>query len=91
MANRALLCFAIMGLLAASPGARAEGPEPIAQTISNLVRQAGLGDGIGIHVVRLHDAAELYRNRPERPRNPASNQKLLTRAPRSRARSRMDA
>jgi len=69
-----------MGLLAASPGARAEGPEPIAQTISNLVRQAGLGDGIGIHVVRLHDAAELYRNRPERPRNPASNQKLLTSA-----------
>jgi D-alanyl-D-alanine carboxypeptidase/D-alanyl-D-alanine-endopeptidase (penicillin-binding protein 4) len=28
----------------------------------------------------LHDAAELYRNRPERPRNPASNQKLLTSA-----------
>jgi len=28
----------------------------------------------------LHDAQELYRNRPERPRNPASNQKLLTSA-----------
>jgi D-alanyl-D-alanine carboxypeptidase/D-alanyl-D-alanine-endopeptidase (penicillin-binding protein 4) len=80
MAHRALLCFAIIGLLVVSPGARAKGPEPIAQTISNLVRQAGLGDGIGIHVVRLHDAAELYRNRPERPRNPASNQKLLTSA-----------
>ena len=80
MANRALLCLAIIGLLAVSPGARAKGPEPIAETISNLVRQAGLGDGIGIHVVRLHDAAELYRNRPERPRNPASNQKLLTSA-----------
>jgi D-alanyl-D-alanine carboxypeptidase/D-alanyl-D-alanine-endopeptidase (penicillin-binding protein 4) len=80
MAHRALLCFAIIGLLVASPGVRAKGPEPLAQAIANLVRQAGLGDGIGIHVVRLHDAEELYRNRPERPRNPASNQKLLTSA-----------
>ena len=80
MAHRALLCFVIIGLLVASPGARAKGPEPLAQTIANLVLQAGLGDGIGIHVVRLHDAEELYRNRPERPRNPASNQKLLTSA-----------
>jgi len=80
MPHRALLCLAIVGLLVVSTGARAKGPEPLAQTIANLVRQAGLGDGIGIHVVRLHDAEELYRNRPERPRNPASNQKLLTSA-----------
>jgi D-alanyl-D-alanine carboxypeptidase/D-alanyl-D-alanine-endopeptidase (penicillin-binding protein 4) len=80
MAHRAFLCFAIIGLLVAHPGARAEGPVPIAETIANLVRQAGLGNGLGIHVVRLHDAGELYRNRPERPRNPASNQKLLTAA-----------
>ena len=80
MAHRALLCFAIIGLLAVSPGARAKGPEPLARTIATLVQQAGLGDGLGIHVVRLHDAEELYRNRPERPRNPASNQKLLTAA-----------
>ena len=80
MAHRALLCLAIIGLLVVSPGARAKGPAPLAQTIANLVRQAGLGDGIGIHVVRLHDAEELYRNRPDRPRNPASNQKLLTSA-----------
>ena len=80
MAHRALLCFAIIGLLVVSPGAGAKGPEPLAQTIATLVRRAGLGDGLGIHVVRLHDAQELYRNRPERPRNPASNQKLLTAA-----------
>ncbi|MBW1756540.1 MAG: D-alanyl-D-alanine carboxypeptidase/D-alanyl-D-alanine-endopeptidase [Deltaproteobacteria bacterium] len=80
MAHRALLCSAIIGLLAVSPGARAKGPEPLARTIATLVQQAGLGDGLGIHVVRLHDAEELYRNRPERPRNPASNQKLLTSA-----------
>jgi D-alanyl-D-alanine carboxypeptidase/D-alanyl-D-alanine-endopeptidase (penicillin-binding protein 4) len=31
-------------------------------------------------VVRLHDAEELYRKHSSRPRNPASNQKLLTAA-----------
>ena len=31
-------------------------------------------------MVRLHDSEELYRNRSDRPRNPASNQKLLTSA-----------
>ncbi|MGB8330764.1 MAG: D-alanyl-D-alanine carboxypeptidase/D-alanyl-D-alanine-endopeptidase [Polyangiales bacterium] len=80
MAHRALLCLAVIGLLLVHPNAHARGPEPLAQTIANLVRQAGLGDGIGIHVVRLHDGLELYRNRPERPLNPASNQKLLTAA-----------
>ena len=80
MAHRALLRLAIVGLLVASPAARAKGPEPVAQTIASLVRQAALGDGIGIHVVRLHDGEQLYSNRAERPRNPASNQKLLTSA-----------
>jgi D-alanyl-D-alanine carboxypeptidase/D-alanyl-D-alanine-endopeptidase (penicillin-binding protein 4) len=80
MAHRALLRLAIIGLLVVIPEARAKGPEPLAQTIASLVRQAALGGGIGIHVVRLHDAEELYRNRPERPRNPASNQKLLVAA-----------
>lgn len=80
MAQRALLGIWIACLLLASPGARARGPEPLAQAIAELVRSAGLGDGVGIHVVRLHDAEELYRNRPSRPRNPASNQKLLTAA-----------
>lgn len=80
MGQRALLSLLVIGLLLVSPGARAKGPEPLAQAIGNLVRQAGLGDQIGIHVVRLHDAEELYRNRPKRPRNPASNQKLLTAA-----------
>jgi len=80
MAHRALLSLAIFGLLVVSPPARAKGPEPVAQTIASLVRQAALGDGIGIHVVRLHDGEQLYSNRAQRPRNPASNQKLLTSA-----------
>lgn len=80
MAHRALLFLLIAVLLAVSPEAHARGPKPLAETLANLVLQAGLGDGVGIHVVRLHDAEELYRNKPSRPRNPASNQKLLTAA-----------
>jgi len=80
MPHRALLCLAFIGLLLASPGVRAKGPEPVARTIATLVQRAGLGDRIGIHVVRLQDAQELYRNQADTPRNPASNQKLLTSA-----------
>lgn len=80
MAHRALLVALIVSLFVASPGAEARGPEPLGKQIADLVLHAGLGDGIGIHVVRLHDAEELYRNQAERPRNPASNQKLLTAA-----------
>lgn len=80
MAHRALVGLWIVCALVLSPEAHARGPQPIAQTLAGLVQQAGLGDGLGIHVVRLHDAEELYRNRPSRPRNPASNQKLLTAA-----------
>ena len=80
MAHRALLGILVACLWVASPGAQARGPEPLARTIAELVRAAGLGDQVGIHVVRLHDAQELYRNRASRPRNPASNQKLLTAA-----------
>lgn len=74
------MCLLLIGLLAVGPRVRAQGPEPLARTIAALVRRAGLGDGVGIHVVRLHDALELYRMRPDQPRNPASNQKLLTSA-----------
>jgi len=80
MLHRALLAAVIASLLVVSPDAYAKGPQPLAHTIADLVLRAGLGDGIGIHVVRLQDAEELYRNRAERPRNPASNQKLLTSA-----------
>ena len=80
MAHRALLCLILFGLLVASPGALAKGPEPLAQTLSHLVRQARLGDRIGIEVVRLHDGAQLYQKHAKRPLNPASNQKLLTAA-----------
>ncbi|MCZ6805789.1 MAG: D-alanyl-D-alanine carboxypeptidase/D-alanyl-D-alanine-endopeptidase, partial [Deltaproteobacteria bacterium] len=80
MAHRALLCLILSGLLVVSPGALAKGPEPVTQTISRLVREAGLGDRIGIEVVRLHDGAQLYQKHAKRPLNPASNQKLLTAA-----------
>jgi D-alanyl-D-alanine carboxypeptidase/D-alanyl-D-alanine-endopeptidase (penicillin-binding protein 4) len=80
MVHRALLISWVVAFVFLSPGAHAKTPQPLAQTIATLVSNAGLGDGLGIHVVRLHDAEELYRNRPDRPRNPASNQKLLTAA-----------
>lgn len=80
MLKRGLLLIAIIGLLVVGRGVEAKESAPLAQTIASLVRRAGLGDGLGIHVVRLQDSEELYRNQPERPRNPASNQKLLTSA-----------
>ncbi len=80
MAQRALVCLILFGLLVASPGALAKGPEPVARAISQLVREAKLGDRIGIEVVRLHDGAPLYQKHADRPLNPASNQKLLTAA-----------
>jgi len=51
-----------------------------ARAISRLVREAGLGDEVGIEVVRIHDGQILYQKRAETPLNPASNQKLLTTA-----------
>ncbi len=80
MAHRALLCLIFAGLLVVSPGVFAKGPEPLAQTLSHLVRKARLGDRIGIEVVRLHDGTQLYQKHAKRPLNPASNQKLLTAA-----------
>lgn len=80
MGHRALLCLLFFGLLVVNPPVHAKGPEPLARTIAGLVKQAALGDEIGIHVVRLHDGEELYRMRADQPRNPASNQKLLTAA-----------
>ena len=80
MAHRLALLLSLAVSLCVSPAVHARGTRPLAQTLANLVLQAGLGDGIGIHVVRLHDAEELYRNKPSQPRNPASNQKLLTAA-----------
>ncbi|MEM7433564.1 MAG: D-alanyl-D-alanine carboxypeptidase/D-alanyl-D-alanine-endopeptidase [Myxococcota bacterium] len=81
MAHRALvgLTFALLWLTC--PTAFADGsPNPVTAEIGRLVAQAGLGDGIGIDVVRLHDGASLYQKHPTRPLNPASNQKLLTAA-----------
>lgn len=80
MAHRALLVVVIAGLWVATPHALAREPRSLASTLVELVAAAGLGDGVGIHVVRLHDAEELYRNHADRPLNPASNQKLLTAA-----------
>jgi len=80
MAHRALLGLWIICVLAMGQEAHARGPRPLSETISNLVQQAGLGDGIGVHVVRLHDEKELYSKRASKPLNPASNQKLLTAA-----------
>jgi D-alanyl-D-alanine carboxypeptidase/D-alanyl-D-alanine-endopeptidase (penicillin-binding protein 4) len=80
MAHRALLCLTLFSLLVANPGALAKGPVPLARAISHLVRQAGLGDRIGIEVVRLHDGAQLYQKHAKLSLNPASNQKLLTAA-----------
>lgn len=80
MGHRAILWLLFVGLLVANPRVHAKGPQPLARTLASLVERAALGEQIGIQVVRLHDGEELYRMRPDEPRNPASNQKLLTAA-----------
>ncbi len=80
MTQSARLCLLFVGLLLSSAAAHAKAPEPVESKIARLVQEAGLGEQIGIEVVRLHDGAVLYQNQADRPLNPASNLKLLTAA-----------
>ncbi len=78
--RRSVLLFIFIALLWGTGQVGAKGPEPLAAGLSAMVEQAGLGDGVGVHVVRLYDGKSLYNRRANEPRNPASNMKLLTAA-----------
>lgn len=83
MAHRALLSLALIACWFVSLPTLADGPDAtpeVARAIARLVQNAGLGDQVGIDVVRLHDGKSLYQRHADRPLNPASNQKLLTSA-----------
>ncbi|MCA9612142.1 MAG: D-alanyl-D-alanine carboxypeptidase/D-alanyl-D-alanine-endopeptidase [Myxococcales bacterium] len=66
-----LLSFAL------STGVNAQS-SPLGGRIADLVRQAALGDGVGLLV--MEGDREIYALSPDTPRNPASNQKLVTAA-----------
>ncbi|MGB5811462.1 MAG: D-alanyl-D-alanine carboxypeptidase/D-alanyl-D-alanine-endopeptidase [Polyangiales bacterium] len=80
MAQRAVLALALYCLCAWSAVAQADGVERLHNAIARLVDEAKLGDRVGIDVVRLVDGSALYQKHAKEPRNPASNQKLLTAA-----------
>lgn len=64
-------------LLWASSPAHAQAT-PLGGRIADLVRQAELGEGVGLLVMEGH--REIYALAPDTLRNPASNQKLVTAA-----------
>jgi D-alanyl-D-alanine carboxypeptidase/D-alanyl-D-alanine-endopeptidase (penicillin-binding protein 4) len=80
MTRRSVLFLVFIAFFLGSGQVGARGPEPLAARLSAMVAQAGLGDGIGVHVIRLYDGKSLYNSRADEPRNPASNMKLLTAA-----------
>ncbi len=79
--------LAITLLLLASGPAAAVAQAPSAQTkatlaarLADLIRTAGLGDGLGVVVAHATTGERLYTLNPGTPRNPASNMKLVTAA-----------
>lgn len=63
----------------ANLGAQLDAGE-LRRTLDALVKEAGLGEEIGIAVVDTQTGETLYGLRAQEPRNPASNQKLVTAA-----------
>jgi D-alanyl-D-alanine carboxypeptidase/D-alanyl-D-alanine-endopeptidase (penicillin-binding protein 4) len=61
-------------------GSAREQESALAGRLDELIQKAGLGDGIGIVVAEARSGRRLYTLRPETPRNPASNMKLITAA-----------
>lgn len=84
---RCILCATFaLPLLTIAPGAYAQQAERIAapkleKTLDDLLKAKGLeGAIVGVHVVDVDSAQELYAHQADEPVNPASNMKLLTAA-----------
>jgi D-alanyl-D-alanine carboxypeptidase/D-alanyl-D-alanine-endopeptidase (penicillin-binding protein 4) len=73
-AMRAAVLF--LALLAAVPAAA----QSLVADLRSRVEASGLGEELGVAVVDIHAERPVFQYRAERPRNPASNQKLLTAA-----------
>lgn len=68
------LGVALVALLSTSAAAA----QPLQTRIATLVREAGLGDGLGVLVA--DDERDIFALAADTPRNPASNMKLVTAA-----------
>jgi D-alanyl-D-alanine carboxypeptidase/D-alanyl-D-alanine-endopeptidase (penicillin-binding protein 4) len=77
----ALLLGAAVWLLSLAPGeAQHDGTEALAARIGDLVRQAGLGDRVGVAVADARTGRAIFGSREDLPLNPASNMKVVTAA-----------
>jgi D-alanyl-D-alanine carboxypeptidase/D-alanyl-D-alanine-endopeptidase (penicillin-binding protein 4) len=74
------LLLAIALAFAVVPHARAEDTTVLTARLTDLVRSADLGDGLGVVVANATTGQRLYTLAAETPRNPASNMKLVTAA-----------
>jgi serine-type D-Ala-D-Ala carboxypeptidase/endopeptidase (penicillin-binding protein 4) len=74
------LALALCLLPGAPRTAGARDADPLADTLARLVRDAALGDRVGVSVVEVPTGRVLYRHHAEQPLNPASNMKLVTAA-----------
>jgi len=73
-----VLTFALFALSPSS--ARAQDKALLTARLTDLIRAAGLPDSLGVVVANAATAERLYTLNPDIPRNPASNQKLVTAA-----------
>jgi D-alanyl-D-alanine carboxypeptidase/D-alanyl-D-alanine-endopeptidase (penicillin-binding protein 4) len=78
-AFRVVLLFSALALVSRDVRAQ-EAPSPLAARLAELVRQAGLGDRVGIAVVDAVSGAAIFRHQSDLALNPASNMKLVTAA-----------
>lgn len=71
------LAIALSLLLFAQVG---HAQSPLAGRLADLVREANLGDGVGVSVVDVGSGEAIFGSRADTVRNPASNMKLVTAA-----------
>ena len=79
MRSTLLLALLVALLLVAGP-ASAQTTPGLRARLATLVREAGLGDQVGVQVAHASDGEIVFASRSDLPLNPASNMKVVTAA-----------